>query len=86
MSDLMSWEQDKALYLFSSLTSGSSHLISATSRIETILKANRIPYSLIDTATNETAKKLFQRRGKGKKLPFLVKDGFVLGVSDRLIG
>lgn len=80
MTDLMHWEQDKALYLFTSLTAGSSHVITATSRIETILRAARIPFTYIDTATNESAKKLYQRRGKGRKLPFLVKEGIILGV------
>jgi hypothetical protein len=80
MTDLIQWEQDKALYLFTSLTAGSSHVITATSRIETILKSARIPFSYIDTATNESAKKLYQRRGKGKKLPLLVKEGFVIAV------
>jgi hypothetical protein len=81
MTDLMSWEQDQALYVFTSLTAGSSHIVTATSRIETILKNARIPFTFVDTATNESAKKLFQRRGKGKKLPLLVKEGFVIGVS-----
>ncbi|KAK8168236.1 hypothetical protein BKA80DRAFT_266360 [Phyllosticta citrichinensis] len=47
--------------------------------METILKANRIPFTYIDTATNEEARKLFQRRAAGKKLPLLVKEGYVLG-------
>jgi hypothetical protein len=81
MSDLLKWEQDKSLYLFTSLTAGSSHVVTATNRIETILRSARIPFSYIDTATNESAKALFQRRGKGKKLPFLVKEGFVIGVG-----
>ncbi|KAF2084005.1 hypothetical protein K490DRAFT_3938, partial [Saccharata proteae CBS 121410] len=70
---------DPTLYLFTSLTAGSSHIVTATSRIETILKANRIPFTYIDTATNDLAKKLFQRRAAGKKLPLLVKEGYVLG-------
>src|SRR5215469_1789719 len=78
MSELQSWEDDPALYLFTSLTAGSSHIITATSRIETILKNARIPFSYIDTATNESARKLFGRRGRGKKLPLLVKEGFVI--------
>ncbi len=77
---LLEWETDKNLYLFTSLTAGSSHIISATNRIETILKNARIPFTYIDTATNDSAKMLYQRRGKGKKLPFLVKEGFVIGV------
>ncbi|KAL1393729.1 hypothetical protein HDK64DRAFT_10606 [Phyllosticta capitalensis] len=78
-TDLRKWDSDQTLYLFTSLTAGSSHIITATSRMETILKANRIPFTYIDTATNEEAKKLFQRRAGGKKLPLLVKEGYVLG-------
>ncbi|KAF2397412.1 hypothetical protein EJ06DRAFT_533024 [Trichodelitschia bisporula] len=79
MADLRAWEEDRALYLFTSLTAGSSHIVTATSRIETILKNARIPFTYIDTATNEGAKRLFQRRANGRKLPLLVKDGFVIG-------
>jgi hypothetical protein len=84
MAELRHWEEDPALYVFTSLTAGSSHVVTATSRIETILRANRIPFSYIDTATNDSARQLFQRRGKGKKLPLLVKEGFVLAVSANL--
>lgn len=80
MSELSVWDSDPTIYLFTSLTAGSSHIITATSRIETILRANKIPFEGIDTATNELAKKLFQRRGAGKKLPLIVKEGYVLGV------
>jgi hypothetical protein len=83
MTDLLEWEQKKDLFLFTSLTAGSSHIVTATSRIETILRANRIPFTYIDTATNEGAKKLFQRRARGKKLPLLVKEGFVIAVCFR---
>ncbi|KAF1811326.1 hypothetical protein P152DRAFT_483208 [Eremomyces bilateralis CBS 781.70] len=79
MGDLLPWESSPHLYLFSSLTAGSSHILTATSRVETILKANRIPYTYVDTATNDSARKLYGRRGKNKKFPLLVKEGFVLG-------
>jgi len=86
MGDLLSWENDPKLYLFTSLTAGSSHIVTATSRVETILKANRLPFTYIDTATDEGARKLFQRRARGKKLPLLVKEGFVIAVrSSRLL-
>lgn len=78
--DLSSFEKDPRLFLFTSLTAGSSHIITATSRMETILKANKIPFQAIDTATDEKARRLWQRRARGKKLPGLVKDGFVIGV------
>jgi hypothetical protein len=80
MAELKVWDTDPNIYLFTSLTAGSSHIITATSRMETILKANKIPFKGVDTATNELAKKLFQRRASGKKLPLIVKEGYVLGV------
>ncbi|KGO76024.1 hypothetical protein PITC_011810 [Penicillium italicum] len=70
---------DSTLYLYTSLTAGSSHIITATSRIETILKANKLPFRAIDVATDEAARKLWGRRSKGKKLPGLVKYGDILG-------
>ena len=80
MAELQVFDKDPNIYLFTSLTAGSSHIITATSRIETILKANKIPFIGLDTATHELGKKLFQRRAAGKKLPLLVKEGYVLGV------
>ncbi|KAK3675547.1 hypothetical protein LTR78_004631 [Recurvomyces mirabilis] len=77
--DLSSLEADPRLFLYTSLTAGSSHIITATSRLETILKANKIPFQAIDTATDEKARRLWQRRASGKKLPGLVKEGFVVG-------
>lgn len=78
--DLSAWDKDGRVFLFTSLTSGSSHIITATSRVETILNANRIPFMAIDTATNESAKRLWGRRSRGKKFPALVKEGFVIAV------
>lgn len=76
--DLTLFDRDPRLFLFTSLTAGSSHIITATSRIETILKANRIPFQALDLATDEKARRLWQRRAGGRKLPGLVKDGFVI--------
>lgn len=64
---------DSTLYLYTSLTAGSSHIITATSRIETILKANRIPFKAVDCATDERARMLWTRRSKNRKIPGLVK-------------
>ncbi|KAK6434166.1 hypothetical protein LTR95_009655 [Oleoguttula sp. CCFEE 5521] len=77
--DLSALDADPRLFLYTSLTAGSSHIITATSRLETILKANRIPFTAIDTATDEKARRLWGRRAGNKKLPGLVKEGFVLG-------
>lgn len=72
---------DDTLWLYTSLTAGSSHIITATSRIETILKANKIPFKAVDIATNEKARLIWQRRSKGKKIPGLVKFNDVVAVS-----
>ncbi|OQO04330.1 hypothetical protein B0A48_10941 [Cryoendolithus antarcticus] len=80
--DLSALDADPRLFLYTSLTAGSSHIITATSRLETILKANRIPFTAIDTATDEKARRLWARRAGNKKLPGLVKEGFVLGVCE----
>ncbi|PNS17105.1 hypothetical protein CAC42_3840 [Sphaceloma murrayae] len=82
--DLSHWDASPVLYLFTSLTSGSSHIFTATSRLETILKANKIPFQAIDTATDESARRLWQRRAAGRKLPALVKEGFVVGGIDEV--
>lgn len=80
------YSMDPTLYLYTSLTSGSSHIVTATSRMETILKANRIPFKAIDIATDEKARMLWGRRsgkdegGRVRKLPGLVQEGFVIGV------
>ncbi|KAM0714941.1 hypothetical protein Q7P37_009406 [Cladosporium fusiforme] len=77
--DLSELEKDPRLFLYTSLTAGSSHIITATSRMETILKANRIPFQAIDVATDEKARRLWGRRAGKRKLPGLVKEGFVIG-------
>jgi hypothetical protein len=82
-----SYAADPSLFLFTSLTSGSSHIVTATSRLETILKANRIPFVAVDVATDEKARMIWGRRagkdetGRVRKLPGLVQEGVVLGVG-----
>ncbi|KAI2629021.1 hypothetical protein GGS21DRAFT_234817 [Xylaria nigripes] len=80
-----SYSSDPALYIYTSLTAGSSHIVTATSRLETILRANRIPFKALDIATDEKARMLWGRRagkdhnGRMRKLPGLVQMGMVLG-------
>ena len=81
-----SYSSDPALYVYTSLTSGSSHIVTATSRMETILRANRIPFKALDIATDEKARMLWGRRagkdesGRARKIPGLVQMGMVIGV------
>lgn len=80
--DLSRYDEDgQSLFLFTSLTAGSSHIVTATARIETILTANRLAYVGVDVATDETARRLWARRSQGKKLPGLVAEGYVLAVG-----
>ncbi|KAK6079114.1 neurofilament protein H, form H2 [Seiridium cupressi] len=85
-----SYSTDPALYIYTSLTAGSSHIVTATSRLETILKANRVPFKAIDIATDEKARMLWGRRagkdegGRMRKLPGLVQMGLVLGAANEL--
>src|SRR3954470_21853385 len=82
-----SYATDPALYIYTSLTAGSSHIVTATSRLETILRANRVPFKALDIATDEKARMLWGRRagkdatGRQRKLPGLVQMGMVLGVG-----
>ncbi|KAG6363131.1 hypothetical protein INS49_008226 [Diaporthe citri] len=79
------YSTDPALYIYTSLTAGNRHIITATSRLETILRANRVPFKAIDVATDEKARMLWGRRagkaadGRPRKLPGLVQTGIVLG-------
>ncbi|OCT46193.1 hypothetical protein CLCR_01208 [Cladophialophora carrionii] len=79
-----SYSSDPTLYLYTSLTAGSSHIITATSRLETILKANKIPFRALDCATDEKARMLWGRRSKGRKLPGLVKYGEIIGDLEQI--
>ncbi|KAI1356471.1 hypothetical protein F5Y01DRAFT_267451 [Xylaria sp. FL0043] len=80
-----SYSTDPALYIYTSLTAGSSHIVTATSRLETILRANRVPFKALDIATDDKARMLWGRRGgkdeggRMRKLPALVQMGMVLG-------
>ncbi|KAG5916234.1 hypothetical protein E4U42_007740 [Claviceps africana] len=82
---MTTYSTDPALYIFTSLTAGSSHIVTATSRLETILRANRVPFKAVDIAVDEKARMLWGRRagkdasGRLRKLPGLVQEGFVLG-------
>ncbi|EED13635.1 conserved hypothetical protein [Talaromyces stipitatus ATCC 10500] len=75
---------DTTLYLYTSLTAGSSHIITATSRLETILKANKIPFQAIDVATDDAARRLWGRYSKGRKLPGLVKYKTIIGDLEQI--
>ncbi|KUI67020.1 hypothetical protein VM1G_01739 [Cytospora mali] len=61
------------------------HIVTATSRLETILRANRVPFKAVDIAVDSRARILWGKRagkaadGRQRKLPGLVQMGNVLG-------
>jgi hypothetical protein len=73
-------DEPKTIFLLTSLTSGSSSIITATSRLEHILKSSKIPFKAVDVATDDKARRLWGWKSKGKRLPGVVKDGEMLGV------
>ncbi len=85
-SEPKTYSTDPALYIYTSLTAGSSHIFTATSRLETILRANRVPFKALDIAVDDKARMLWGRRagkdagGRQRKIPGLVQMGMVLGV------
>lgn len=80
------YSTDPALYIYTSLTAGNMHIVTATSRLETILRANRVPFKALDLATDQKARMLWGRRagkaadGRVRRLPALIQMGVVLGV------
>jgi len=72
-------------FLLTSLTSGQSAIITATSRLELLLITMKVPFVAVDVATNEKARLLWKRRGNGKRLPVVVHDGMVLGVGSSIV-
>ncbi|KAK6338753.1 hypothetical protein TWF696_009563 [Orbilia brochopaga] len=73
-------QDPKVLYLYLSLSTGTFANSSATSRMETILKSNKIPFKAIDVPTDDRARSIWGRRkGPNQKLPALVRDGLVIG-------
>lgn len=80
-SNPKAYSTDPTLWLYTSLSSGSSHIVTATSRLQLILTANKVPFQALDVATDEKARMLWGRRAGKRKLPGLVRMGMVLAVS-----
>ncbi|KAK6340129.1 hypothetical protein TWF730_001900 [Orbilia blumenaviensis] len=73
-------QDPKVLYIYLSLSSGSSTIDTGLRVLERILKANKIQFSVIDISTDDKARSIWTRRKTPKqKLPALVKDGSVIG-------
>ncbi|KAK9453007.1 hypothetical protein V1511DRAFT_506241 [Dipodascopsis uninucleata] len=69
-------DDDSKIYIYTSFTGGTffgHNIAAATSRLQTIFRSNDIVYELVDTATNERAKKMWSRWARGKRLPGVFK-------------
>jgi len=74
------YSADTTLYLYTSLATGMRNMTTNTSRMETILRANRVEFQGVDISTDERARMLWGRRAGKRKLPALVKGGMIVGV------
>lgn len=74
-------DEPGTIFLLTSLTSGSSAIITATARLEHVLKSNKVAFKAVDLATDEKARRLWKWKGNNRRLPGVAKDGEVLGVS-----
>ncbi|KAJ8100396.1 hypothetical protein POJ06DRAFT_222513 [Lipomyces tetrasporus] len=75
-------DEDSKVYIYTSFTGGGMfgrNIMTATNRLQLILKSNGIAFELVDLATNERAKKLWARSSRGKKLPGVVKGKDIVG-------
>ncbi|KAK9320635.1 hypothetical protein V1517DRAFT_295041 [Lipomyces orientalis] len=75
-------DEDSKVYIYTSFTGGGMfgrNIMTATNRLQLILKSNGIAFELVDLATNEQAKKLWARSSRGKKLPGVVKGKDIVG-------
>lgn len=67
------------IYLYTSLASGDFHVTTDTHRLAHILKAHAIEFKMVDLGTNERAKKIWRWRGKGRRLPAVIREDEVVG-------
>ncbi|KAF3145745.1 hypothetical protein TWF703_006887 [Orbilia oligospora] len=66
-------QDPKVLYIYLSLSAGSSTIDTGLRVLERILKANKIPFSVIDISTDDKARSIWTRRkGPKQKLPAAV--------------
>lgn len=80
--DPVAFDRDESdtIFLLTSLSAGSSTIITATTRLEHILKSNKVPFKSVDLATDDKAKRLWHWKGNGRRLPAIAKEGEVIGV------
>lgn len=67
------------VFIYTSLASGTHHMIPETRRLAALLDAHAITYEYVDLATNARSKRIWKYRNKtDRKLPGLVRDDLVV--------
>ncbi|CAR30507.1 Aip5p [Lachancea thermotolerans CBS 6340] len=70
ISDILASEP---VYLYTSLAGGGFHMPSRTNRLAHILSANRVDFSYRDLGTDDEARRVWKRFGRGRSLPAVVR-------------
>ncbi|ONH68750.1 hypothetical protein BON22_1120 [Cyberlindnera fabianii] len=65
--------KDEPVYLYTSLAGGGFFMPQRTNKLATILTANRIPFTYRDLGTDEEARNVWRRYGKGRSPPGIVR-------------
>lgn len=72
--------KNEPVYIYTSLAGGGFHMPTRTNKLATILTGNRIPFTYRDLGTDEQARNVWRRYGRGRLLPAVVRG------SDDIIG
>ncbi|KTW28367.1 hypothetical protein T552_01627 [Pneumocystis carinii B80] len=75
----MDSSESHILQLYTSFASASLFIQSSTSRLQFLLETARLPFEIVDLASNPAAKELWYRSNNGKSLPAVIKEGKILG-------
>lgn len=65
--------KNEPVYLYTSLAGGGFHMPTRTNKLATILTGNRIPFTYRDLGTDEEARNVWRRYGRGRLLPAVVR-------------
>ncbi|AJV24227.1 hypothetical protein H816_YJM1418F00077 [Saccharomyces cerevisiae YJM1418] len=72
-SEIRKLNEKEPVYIYTSLAGGGFHMIPRTNRLNTILTANRIPFTYRDLGTDDEARKVWKTFSKGRSLPGVVR-------------
>ncbi|SCV04891.1 LANO_0G13696g1_1 [Lachancea nothofagi CBS 11611] len=71
--EIRSLLMDEPVYIYTSLAGGGYHMPSRTNRLAQILSANQVEFTYRDLGTDDDARKVWKRYGRGRVLPAVVR-------------